>query len=204
MTTISEIFHQGPSINKASKAAILLHGRGGSAQHMLRLANKLCNEKYSIIAPQAAGRSWYPQSFLAEETQNEPYLSLSVASIKDLIDQIAKHLPKEQIFIIGFSQGACLALEVSARFPAHYGGIIAFTGGLIGKVIDEKKYQGKFEGAKVYMSNGDQDPHVPLIRSQQSKELMEKLGAQVTLQIFKGRAHTISDEEVRWVKANMM
>ncbi len=56
----------------------------------------------------------------------------------------------------------------------------------------------------MFISDGDSDPHIPLIRAEQSKELMEKLGANVTLKIYKGRPHTIIDDEIKLVKENIM
>lgn len=200
MNAISEVLHQGSLIAKASKALILLHGRGGSARGILSLADRLCEGDFYIAAPQATNSTWYPHSFLEEEKLNEPFLTSSVKGIKELIEQTNKHIPLDKIFIAGFSQGACLALEVSARFAAKYGGIIALTGGLIGRAIDERKYEGAFEGTQVFISNGDQDPHIPLIRSRQSKELMEKLGAHVTLKIYEGRPHTITEDEIKFVR----
>jgi phospholipase/carboxylesterase len=203
LIAISEVLHQGFLITQAHKALILLHGRGGTARGILSLADRLCDPNFYIVAPQATNSIWYPYSFMSEERMNEPYLSLSVKGIKDLIDQVARHIPKSQIYIVGFSQGACLALEVTTRFATKYGGIVAFTGGLIGGTINEDKYQGNFEGTNVFISNGDQDPHIPLIRSKQSKELIEKMEAHVTLKIYEGRPHTITEDEIRFVKANI-
>lgn len=203
MKAITEVLHQGALINHASKALILLHGRGGTAQGILSLADKLCDHDFYIAAPQAMNRIWYPSPFMAEEEVNEPYLSLSIQGIRELIDQIAKHIPKSQIYLAGFSQGACLALEVSTRYAAKYGGIVAFTGGLIGRTLNEEKYRGNFEGTNVLISNGDHDPHIPLVRSEQSKELMEKMGAHVSLKIYEGRPHTIIEEEITFAKAHI-
>lgn len=200
MNAISEVLHQGSLITKASKALILLHGRGGTAKSILSLGDMLCDDSFYIVAPQATNNIWYPSTFMEKASLNEPYLSLSVKGIYDLIEQTAKHIPKKQIFIVGFSQGACLSLEVSSRFATRYGGIVAFTGGLIGNKIDEEKYKGNFEGTKVFISNGDNDPHIPLIRSEQSKELMEKLGADVTLKVYEGRPHTITEDEIKFVR----
>jgi phospholipase/carboxylesterase len=196
MTAISEVLHQGPTLAKASQALLLLHGRGGTAKSILSLADLLSLRDAYTAAPQAAHHTWYPYSFMEEDEKNEPYLSQSVQEIKDLIDQIAKSIPQKNIYIAGFSQGACLALEVAARFAAPYGGIIAFTGALIGSAIDEKRYQGDFKQTPVFISNGDQDPHIPLIRSEQSKEILEKLGANVTLKVYPGRPHTITEDEI--------
>jgi phospholipase/carboxylesterase len=204
LIAISEILYQGPLITKAFKALILLHGRGGTARSILDLADKICKNDFYIVAPQATNNTWYPYSFMEEEQRNEPYLSLSIKEVKDLIDQTAKYIPKKRIFVAGFSQGACLALEVATRFAIQYGGIIAFTGGLIGRTIDETKYQGDFEGTKVFISDGDEDPHIPLIRAQQSKELMERLGANVILKVYEGRPHTIIEDEIKFVRENII
>ncbi|MBA3237008.1 MAG: dienelactone hydrolase family protein [Parachlamydiaceae bacterium] len=201
---MSEVLHQGPLVTKASKALILIHGRGGTARSILSLADRICDHDFYVAAPQATGNTWYPHSYIEEEKLNEPYLSISIKAIKDLLDQVAKHIPKNQIFFGGFSQGACLALEVSTRFAVKYGGIFAFTGGLIGNTIEKGKYQGDFEETKVFISNGDQDPHIPLMRSEQSKELMETLGAHVTLKVYKGRPHTITEDEIKIVKSSIL
>lgn len=200
MKAIKEILQRGKPLNQAKKALILLHGRGGNAQELLRLGMEICDSDCCLIAPEATNNVWYPQSFMEDEALNEPYLSLTVKEIKELIDQTAQYIPKSQIFIAGFSQGACLSLEVSSRYATQYGGIIAFTGGLIGKTINESKYHGNFEGIKVYMSNGDFDPYIPLTRTEESKVLMESMGAKVTLQVFKGRPHTVSKAEIDFVK----
>lgn len=199
-----KIYEKGQSIEKATYAMILLHGRGSTAQDILQLANDLCDDRFYIAAPQAPNHSWYPYSFMAEENSNEPWLTSSVDAVKKLIDEISYHIPKDKIYLIGFSQGACLTLEVSTRFAVKYAGVVAFTGGLIGENINPKKYHGHFEGTPVFIGNSDRDPHVPFIRSEQTKQLMEKMGALVTLKVYKNLGHTINEDEIRWVKENMM
>lgn len=194
------IIEQGQAVDTASKALILLHGRGSSASDILRLADEFCDDSFYIAAPQATNHSWYPYSFMEEEKLNEPWLSSAVEIVKRLIDETSMHIPKNQVYIMGFSQGACLALEVAARSAAKYGGLAAFSGGLIGSTINEKKYSGNFEGTKVFIGNSDTDPHVPLKRAEQSKEVLEKLGADVTLKIYKGMGHIINEDEINTVK----
>jgi phospholipase/carboxylesterase len=197
---ISEVLHRGPSIKDATKAVILLHGRGGTARHMLGLVDRFCDSSFYVAIPQATHTSWYPHSFMSEVKLNEPNLSASVKEINQLIEQTALSIPKHEIFLIGFSQGACLTLEIAARYATKYAGIISFTGGLIGSTIDLNKYQGQFEGTKMFISNGTNDPHIPLARSEESKEVLESLGADVTLKIYEGRPHTICEDEIESVK----
>lgn len=201
--SFEEIVFQGAEIYKASKALILLHGRGGTALGISALAEALCDDSFYVAIPQSPNRTWYPQSFMVEDRLNEPYLSNSIENVKKLLDETAKHIPKERIYIAGFSQGACMSLEIAARFAAKYGGIIAFTGGLIGSSIKESNYQGDFAGTKVFIGNSDKDPHVPLARSEQSKAIMQKLGAVVTLKVYPGMEHTINEDEINWVKTNI-
>lgn len=197
------ILEKGKPLSQAKKAIILLHGRGGTAENIIRLADEFCDDRFYIAAPQAPDNSWYPFSFLAPAEKNEPWLSHSVAYVKNLIDTIAGKTGTENIYIMGFSQGACLALEVSGRFPARYAGIAGFTGGLIGQDIDESIYQGSFSGTKVFLGNSDTDPHVPLERSLKTKEIMEKLDARVMLRIYEGMPHTIIPDEIETVKKEM-
>jgi phospholipase/carboxylesterase len=140
---------------------------------------------------------------MEEEKNNEPYLSASIKIVKDLLDTIASHIPKSQIYLMGFSQGACLSLEIATRFATQYAGVVAFSGGLIGSILDEKKYHGDFNGTKVFIGISEQDPHVPLMRVEESAQLMRNLNANVTVMSYQGTAHTINDDEIHWVKENM-
>ncbi|QNA45925.1 alpha/beta hydrolase [Lacibacter sediminis] len=197
------IIEKGRPLHEANKALILLHGRGSTADDILTLSNEFCDDTFYIAASQATGNTWYPYSFLVDESQNEPWLSSAVEVVKRLIDETSQHIPVHQIYLMGFSQGACLTLEVAARYAQQYAGVVAFTGGLIGKQLAPEKYKGDFRKAKVYIGNSDIDPHVPVIRSKESKKIMESLGADVTLDVFPGMAHTVSVKEINRVKELM-
>lgn len=195
--------HKGQPLDKASKALILLHGRGGTAVDILELADEFGGENFYCIAPQAANNAWYPNKFMADEEQNEPWLSSSVEIVQKIILDIANVIPKKNIYIMGFSQGACLALETTARNAGLYGGVVAFSGGLIGKTINDKKYKGSFEGTKIFIGVSENDPHIPLERAKESKDFLEKQGAEATLMVYPGGGHTINDDEIAWVRKNI-
>ena len=192
----SDITENGNSIKEASKALILLHGRGATAGNILPLADYFADESWYVAAPQATNFQWYPYSFLMPFAQNEPWLSSAIDYVKKIIDNISEYIPSENIYLMGFSQGACLSVEVAARFAVRYGGIAAFTGGLIGEEPGYDQYQGSFEGTKIYISNSDNDPHIPLERSEDTRDQLLKMGADVSLDIFPGRVHTIIQEEL--------
>lgn len=182
----------------ASAALILIHGRGASAESILTLASELeGSERMHIAAPQAHNYTWYPYSFLMPVEKNEPGLSSGLQAIFDIIEDLNERgIPKEKIVILGFSQGACLASEYAARHPARYGGLIAFSGGLIGDVVNPENYTGSLDGTPYFIGCSDNDSHVPLERIQQSAEVMEKLGAAVTKKIYPGMGHTVNSDEM--------
>ncbi len=188
----------GTALDEAKKAIIMLHGRGASAESILSLASELNLSDAAILAPQATNHSWYPYSFLAPEEQNQPALNSALQLIGELVKEITTAgIPLNQIYFLGFSQGACLALEYVTRNAVAYGGIIAFTGGLIGEQLNPDNYQGDFAGTPVLITTGNPDPHVPLIRVEESVAVLEKMNAKVTLRVYNGRVHTILSEEIK-------
>lgn len=188
----------GPELTVARGAMVLLHGRGASAGDILGLAKEMYYPGVAYLAPQAANNSWYPHSFMALVEQNEPWLSSALAKVDAMIDLCElSGLRREKIVVCGFSQGACLATEFVARYPARYGVLIAFTGGLIGPPGADLRHPGSLDGVLALFSSGDPDSHVPWSRVQESAEEFERMGAQVALDRHPRRPHTISESEFR-------
>jgi phospholipase/carboxylesterase len=202
---MSEIISAGLPLDQASKVAILIHGRGASASGIFTLRDHLNLDDFAVLAPEAVGNSWYPYSFMAPEESNEPAYSLAIQQLRDITDDLYNTgFTSEQIYLIGFSQGACLSLEFSARFAKKYGGVIAFTGGLIGQKIQSEKYSGSFEQTPVFIGSSKQDFHVPLERIKLSAELLVDMEANVKTLIFEDSDHTIRKEETDWVNSNIL
>ena len=194
----------GVSLPEAEKVLIMLHGRGATAEDIISLSQHLNLKQTHIIAPQATNFTWYPYGFLSPTEQNEPWLTSALNLINEIVNNVkTAGIKSDQIYLLGFSQGACLTLEFAARNAQQFGGVIAFTGGLIGDVINERNYNGDFNKTKIFIGNSDKDPHVPIERSQESKRVMEKLGANVTLKIYPGMGHTINEDEISWVNDNI-
>jgi phospholipase/carboxylesterase len=190
----------GKPINDATKALVMVHGRGGSAEDILALAEYLPVKNFALLAPQAAGHSWYPFSFMAPLTNNEPGLSSALELLKGIVNEIESNgITTKNIYFLGFSQGACLILEFVARNAARYGGVAAFTGGLIGDKIYTENYSGDFSGTPVFIGTSDPDPHVPVERVNASAAVLENMHAAVTKKIYKNMGHTITQEEINLV-----
>ncbi len=190
----------GAPLKDARKAIILIHGRGAPAEDIMSLAGYFDDGETYFVAPEATQFTWYPKSFLMPEEQNQPWLGSAINVLSSLITEIEEIIPFQNIYIMGFSQGACLSAEVTSRSARKYGGIAVFTGGLIGSEINESKYNGNFNGTKVYISNGDNDPHIPLQRTEETAKIMTSMGAEVLKELFPGRPHTINLVEIEKVK----
>jgi predicted esterase len=187
----------GHKLAGAAGAVILLHGRGATAEDILGLAEEFDCPNVAWLAPQAPGRAWYPYSFLAPISRNEPWLTSALGIVaQELDDALSAGIPREKIIIAGFSQGACLATEFVARNATRYGGLIAFTGGLIGPPGTKFRYSGTLAGTPAFVGAGDPDAHVPWQRVQDSATVLSNMGADVTLKRYPGIPHTVTAEEI--------
>ncbi len=194
-----KIVTAGKKIEEASKVLLLLHGRGASAADILSLAPYLKVENYALLAPQATQHTWYPYSFLNPIDQNEPWLSSALSLLGEIVEDIEKQgVKKEAIYFLGFSQGACLVLEYVARNAQKWGGVAAFTGGLIGEQLMPERYAGDFKGTPIFIGTSDPDPHVPVQRVHASAQVLQNLNARVTEKVYPHMGHTITGEEIEW------
>ena len=195
------VVRQGPHPSQARLALVLLHGRGGSAEDMLALAREFRARDVTMLAPQAAGHSWYPHSFLAPLEENEPGITSGLRTIDRLLQALAHEgIQQERVVFLGFSQGACLALEFAARHPRRYAGVVGLSGGLIGPPGLERQAQGSMTGTPVFLGCSDRDPHIPLERVNESAEFFRRLDAVVDLRIYPKMGHTVNHEEIEVVQ----
>ena len=192
-----DVVRTGAPVASARAAVVLVHGRGGSAEDMLGLADALGTADVAYVAPQAAGGSWYPHSFLAPLEQNEPNLTRGLDTLSHVIEKLGRHgVEPQRVVLLGFSQGACLALEFAARNAQRFGGIVGLSGGLIGPEGTPRSYGGSLSGTPVFLGCSDVDFHIPLKRVHESTEVLRKLGGDVTENIYPGLGHTIVQDEI--------
>jgi predicted esterase len=195
----------GASLATARAAVVMLHGRGATAEDILTLASEFAVEGIAYLAPQAAGRAWYPERFIAPVSRNEPWLGSALALLASLLNQLGEAgIPAERTVLLGFSQGACLALEFAARSPRRYGGLVALSGALIENGDQPRTYTGSLAGTPTFLGCSDVDFHIPVDRVRRSTEILRGLGAQTTEQIYPGMGHTVNAEEVGHVSAMLL
>ena len=187
----------GTPLSAADAAMILVHGRGATARSIVGMGREVHREGVALLAPQAAGNTWYPNSFLAPVEQNEPGRSSGLRAVDDAVETaIDAGTDRESVLLLGFSQGACLASEYVARNPRRYGGLVALSGGLIGQSVDPASYDGDIEGTPVFVGCSDVDPHIPLERVEATSETFERLGGEVDERIYQGMGHGVNDDEL--------
>ena len=198
------VLNNGQPLDKARNAMIMLHSRGAGAYDILSLSQYLSQERTAFLAPQAANNTWYPNRFIEPVETNEPWLSSALSVIEGVLKQVADAgIPAERTLLLGFSQGACLALEFAARsagrHPQRYGGVFALSGALIENGDQQREYAGSLAGTPVFLGCSDVDFHIPVERVYRSGEVMKALGAEVTQRIYPGMGHTVNEDEIEWV-----
>jgi predicted esterase len=195
------VLADGVRVERAKGVMVLLHGRGGSANDMLSLVPLLKREDFMYLAPQASGNAWYPNTFLADLESNEPWLSAALNKISGILQQVSHAgITTEQIFLLGFSQGACLALEFVARNPQRFGAVAGLSGGLIGPPGTPRDYPGQLSGTPVFLGCSERDPHIPLERVKETTQVLAGMGAEVSQHIYPGSSHTITETEIESVR----
>jgi phospholipase/carboxylesterase len=194
----------GEPLSRARAAMLMVHGRGATAQDILSLADEFDVEGFAYLAPQAAGNTWYPNRFLAPLAENEPWLSSALRLLDDVVAEITgAGIRRERIMILGFSQGACLAVEYAARNAVRYGGIVGLSGALIGPPDTHRKYAGTLAGTPVFLGCSDVDFHVPRELVDDTAEVLRRLGGEVTERLYPNMGHTVNHDELNFVNEMM-
>lgn len=196
------VYTAGTPLEDSSIAVVMVHGRGASAADILSLAGEIEQPGITFLAPEAAGSQWYPYRFIEPVQRNEPWLS----SALNLLEQIMSHLeengiPAEKTVLLGFSQGACLAIEYAVRHPRRYGGVVVLSGGLIGADDELGPYEGSFDGTPIFFGCSDVDPHIPADRVGVSADAVQKMGAQATMRLYPGMGHLVNQDEINFVRS---
>ena len=185
----------------ARAACILLHGRGATAEDIITIASEIQHAGWAYLAPQAAGNAWYPNPFTAPLESNEPYLSEALNVVSKLVERIEATVPAQRVMLLGFSQGACLALEWAVRNARRYGAVVGLSGGLIGPDDSPRDYPGSFERTPVFLGCSDMDPYTPMQRVVAAGEVFKRMNAEVGVRFYPGMGHVVGSEEIGMVRA---
>lgn len=201
----AEVVSGGAELESAKAVAIGLHGRGATARGMLDLLDQAdrSDGQTAHLAPQATRRTWYPRSFLEPIAVNQPHLDSALEVVDRVVGRAADRVGREGVLLVGFSQGACLASEYLGRADDRLGGLVAFSGGLIGETVERDRYRAHLDGTPVYLGCSDVDPHIPESRVHETATVLDRSGAEVTTEIFPGMGHTVNDAELEALSARL-
>ena len=198
------VVYRGKPLAQSDAAMVMVHGRGAGPPNILELADQFDLPEFTYVAPGAAGQTWYPFSFMEERDKNEPGLSSGLYVIDRLItDLVAGGLEKKNLVLLGFSQGGCLTAEYAVRHADRFGGVIIYSGGLIGPPGTTWSEDGSFDGMPVFLGCSDVDAHVPQERVDESARVFSEMGADVTKRIYPGMGHLVIEEELDFARELM-
>jgi predicted esterase len=194
----------GEPLDTAKAVMVMAHGRGASAESIVSLVPEIHQAGFAYVAPQAADNSWWPHRFIEPIPMNEPWFSSALAVIGDVLAQIAgAGFTRERTLLLGFSQGACLVLEYAARNVQRYGGVIGLSGGLFGPDGTPRDYPGSLDGTPVFLGCSDVDFHIPKARVEETTQVLQRMGANVTKRLYPGMGHTVNMDEIEFVRGMM-
>lgn len=214
-----ELHYACAALDHARLVVLALHGRYGKAADILKLVEQVNVPDVAWIAPEATGRSWWPESFLAPLAMNEPGLSSALRRISAIADRLqVQGFKPEHIVLTGFSQGACLILEHAARHPRPWRAVVSMSGGLLGSSEGDGKprvslndhppkqfeYSGELSGLPIHMGCHEGDPVIPVARVQRSAEVLSHMGAQVKLQVSPGQMHGILPSDISALRSVLL
>ena len=192
---------EGAPLGKSAVVVIMVHGRNAAPRNILSLVPSFGRPDLTYLAPAAAGGTWYPLSFMADKEKNEPGLSSALWVLEQLVRHVVSSgIRENRIVLLGFSQGACLTSEFAASHADRYGGVVLYSGGLIGPPGTAWNYSGSFAGTPVFLGCSDVDAHVPRTRVDESAAVFQRMGATVTERIYPGMGHLVNEEEIMFTR----
>jgi phospholipase/carboxylesterase len=192
MTTSPDHLSLGPA--DAAQRLVLLHGWGADADDLLDLGELLVEPSVSVVAlrapephPFGPGRQWYGLQPIDWEA-----LPAAQQALTERLQALSESVPLENTVLLGFSQGAAMALDVGSRLPLA--GIAACSG------YPHQGWMAASGMPPVLLTHGRHDPVVPFAASEEILRLLQASGNAAELLAFKGD-HGIDASVLPQIKA---
>jgi phospholipase/carboxylesterase len=198
------LLESGAPKGQAVLAGILLHGRDRTREEKVVLAESFGVEGIHWLAPAADTGSWYPGRFFDPRHTNEPFLSRAIEQCDQVVEEASEdgRLGPERLVMVGFSQGACLALEYALQRPQRCGAVIVLTGALIGAPDSHQASPPQLlRGTRMLLTGSDADDWITEEQTRHTARILEELGADVRLRIYHDRPHIVSADEMNEARA---
>lgn len=188
----------------ACPALVLLHGRGDSAAGIAPLGYELEREDLLVISVQAplelggvmaGGYEWYR---FQPPSLNEATLRASLEALAEFLNTVKASYPvdPDRVVLLGFSQGAVMALGAQALQPESVAGVIALSGYF---PIEVESDAGNLVGRPAFVAHGVHDDIIPVEAGRRTRDLLERHGVDLTYREYP-MAHQVSAEEMADVR----
>lgn len=164
---------------------LLLHGYGSNEEDLFSFASELPDEYYIISARapydlQYGSYAWYAINFDANENK---FSDLEQAKksrniVLNFIDELIANYPidKNNVTLIGFSQGSILSYAVALSNPEKVQRVVAMSGYLNLEIVDENYLKNDLKNLKIFASHGTVDQVIPVEWARKAKPVLDNLG----------------------------
>ncbi len=185
----------GPAPATARRVIVALHGRGATADGAVARVLELTGDdpELAILAPQATDNAWYTGRYSAPKRELAE-LEGALAATGKVLDHAVSEAGAEHVALYGFSQGACLALELSSRRSERLAGVVALSGANIGAPGEELAPPSALRGMPVLVGASRGDPWLGEGDVERTAKHLATAGLDVTLAMAAGEAHTLHAE----------
>ncbi|MFQ6539372.1 MULTISPECIES: alpha/beta hydrolase [Aphanothece] len=197
--TDAGLIRQGP--RRGDQRLVLLHGWGADADDLLDLGALLVGPEVGVVALQAPlphpagiGRQWYDL-----QQPGWPQLPAARADLQRRLLALDAEVPLSATVLLGFSQGAAMALDVGTRGPGLPVAALVGCSGYPHPDWQPGAVQGP-ETSRILLTHGELDPVVPVAASEDLRQRLSAGGHGVELHLFPG-GHTIDSSLFETIRA---
>ncbi|PLS09549.1 alpha/beta hydrolase [Neobacillus cucumis] len=196
--------------DKTYPALFLMHGIGSNEQNMLPLVEGL-QDQFFIFSIRGHLSQPPGYAFFTIEGYGKPHREVfdeGVDKLTSFIDYACNQYPlnEDQLFLLGFSQGAILSMTLGLKLGKRIKGIVALSGYIPAFVKDEYTIQ-PVDQLAVFISHGEMDQILPYVWGVANEEYFRKLGANVTFRTYPV-PHTVSlqnqQDFITWITEQLL
>ncbi len=193
---MDDVLHLGASPAMAKALCVFVHGRGQSPEDMADGVIRHLPQDVAYALPRAEGKSWYAARAIDPLTATtRAELTASMLQLAGVIAAFRGMAPGIPLLLAGFSQGACLAVELAFTGQEQPDALVALTGCRVG-VASDVRATALPPGLPVYLSGADADPWIPVAAFAEAVAAFGSHGAALRCDVFPGREHSIASTEM--------
>ena len=182
----------GPSLADARRVVVALHGRNATAESVIRRVLEIVGSdpEVAVVAPQARDQAWYTGRYTLPRAELGPALTSALEQTGTVLDRVLAACDPSRVVLFGFSQGACLALELFVRRGVRLPALVALSGGFIGPPAELPPLGAGLAGTPVLVGSSLADPYLEAGSVERTARALGDAGCHVTLEMAPGGTHT--------------